>query len=277
MTRLEHIRNETTKLRIHLQTLHKEVSTLETQRRQSTADGAEWAKQVSQLREDNRALRIECHCLSMEVDLYASGGMPLGVTDETFFNNVPPGPYGPPAPRPPFPTANRPAPRLPAAAGAAIANTQLPYPVQPIRPSQPPTYEESVYFPPPPLRFGTGNSAATDILRQVPPAPRPVWLSPTIQQSPMPSMASLLPHNHPTTPPQLPPRPNSASPRTPNMSMQSNPMVGAVAAVPPLLPGAGDGPRNNSDEGQGWVCQKCTVENHPALNYCEVCEMPRHL
>ncbi|CAG2118726.1 unnamed protein product, partial [Medioppia subpectinata] len=85
MTRLDHIRNETQKLDNHLTALRKDVQLLESQRRRTTAD--KWTTQVTALREDNRALRIECHCLSMEVDLYASGGMPLGVTDENFYKN----------------------------------------------------------------------------------------------------------------------------------------------------------------------------------------------
>ncbi|CAG2106692.1 unnamed protein product, partial [Medioppia subpectinata] len=30
-------------------------------------------------------------------------------------------------------------------------------------------------------------------------------------------------------------------------------------------------------DGQRWVCPKCTVENHSALTYCEVCELPRNV
>jgi len=219
MSRLEHIRDETNKLRQYLQSLRNDVLRLETQKEESLPEGVNWATKVSKLREDNRSLRIECHCLSMEVDLYASGRMPLGITDENFYKNIPGGPNG-----------------------SLVTRVE--------RSAQPPSYEESIIFPPP--RFGALNTAPNfDILRQVPPAPRPVWLSPQVQQ-PIGTHSG-------QSPPLIPPRPNSASPRTPPIVTQSQ-------------------TSNNQtvEEGQRWVCEKCTVENHPALAYCEVCEMPRN-
>ena len=252
MTRLEHIRNETTKLKLYLDGLKADVTKLEAQRLRDRNEDSEWAQKVTKLREENRALRIECHCLSMEVDLYASGQMPLGVTDPNFYRNIPPGPNGPllrPNTAPPH------TPRLP-------PSGHPPYPVQQMpRLSQPPTYEESLYYPPP--RFDSVSSASSsDILRQVPPAPRPVWLSPTVQQTMRP-VSPLAGHSF-QRPPQLPPRPNSASPRTPIPSTSTSPMIGAQAPNPVC------------EDGQKWTCAMCTLENHPALHNCEACEMPRN-
>ena len=248
MARLGHIQNETTKLQLYLETLRKEVQRLEALKRRN--DDSEWAQKVSKLREENRSLRIECHCLSMEVDLYASGQVPLGVTDENFYRNVRPGPNG---------LLN-----TSSALSQAFAAVNRPYPVQQMpRPMQPPSYEESIYYPPP--RFVPNTSSSSDILRQVPPPPRPVWLpavSPSVQQS----VSPLAVHTN-LVPPQLPPRPNSASPRTPV----------AGPSRPPLHPTVPNPVANPMpDEGQRWTCEKCTVENHPALAYCEVCEMPRN-
>lgn len=35
-------------------------------------------------------------------------------------------------------------------------------------------------------------------------------------------------------------------------------------------------PDTDEDEGAQWSCTACTFLNHPALNRCEQCEMPRH-
>lgn len=35
-------------------------------------------------------------------------------------------------------------------------------------------------------------------------------------------------------------------------------------------------PRDEDFEGAEWHCESCTFLNHPALNRCETCEMPRH-
>lgn len=50
---------------------------------------------VQNLREENRRLRVECHCLSMEVDFFLKGRAPLGETDEDFYKNIFTGPLGP--------------------------------------------------------------------------------------------------------------------------------------------------------------------------------------
>jgi len=37
------------------------------------------------------------------------------------------------------------------------------------------------------------------------------------------------------------------------------------------------GPQRDEDfEGAHWNCESCTFLNHPALNRCEQCEMPRY-
>lgn len=35
-------------------------------------------------------------------------------------------------------------------------------------------------------------------------------------------------------------------------------------------------PRDEDYEGAPWNCDSCTFLNHPALNRCEQCEMPRY-
>ncbi|XP_008934244.1 PREDICTED: TGF-beta-activated kinase 1 and MAP3K7-binding protein 3-like [Merops nubicus] len=35
-------------------------------------------------------------------------------------------------------------------------------------------------------------------------------------------------------------------------------------------------PRDEDFEGAPWNCDSCTFLNHPALNRCEQCEMPRY-
>ncbi|XP_067128771.1 TGF-beta-activated kinase 1 and MAP3K7-binding protein 2-like isoform X1 [Centruroides vittatus] len=55
---------------------------------------------VQNLREENRRLRVECHCLSMEVDFCLKGQAPLGETDEDFYKNIFTGPLGPIPPVP---------------------------------------------------------------------------------------------------------------------------------------------------------------------------------
>lgn len=34
--------------------------------------------------------------------------------------------------------------------------------------------------------------------------------------------------------------------------------------------------RDEDFEGAQWDCESCTFLNHPALNRCEQCEMPRY-
>ena len=46
--------------------------------------------------------------------------------------------------------------------------------------------------------------------------------------------------------------------------------------------GAANGPRlptppaaEEEEESEGWNCNRCTFQNHPALSKCEECESPR--
>ncbi|CAG2119435.1 unnamed protein product, partial [Medioppia subpectinata] len=93
-SRLEHMRSEATNMRLYLDTLRAKVAALETQRtrrrRLSVGDdiGGDLVVTCRQLRTDNLQLHIDCHCMTIEVDLYASGRMPLGVTDESFFRHL---------------------------------------------------------------------------------------------------------------------------------------------------------------------------------------------
>ncbi|XP_064488182.1 TGF-beta-activated kinase 1 and MAP3K7-binding protein 3-like isoform X2 [Ornithodoros turicata] len=58
-------------------------------------------EELRELRRENRNLDVECHCLLSEVDMYNRGEIPLGVTDEDFYNRINPGQTGPIAPPPP--------------------------------------------------------------------------------------------------------------------------------------------------------------------------------
>lgn len=62
-----------------------------------------------------------------------------------------------------------------------------------------------------------------------------------------------------SAPPPIPPRTPITGPTT--------------ALVPPAPPPQ---PLQDSDgDGEPWNCSACTFLNHPALNKCECCEMPR--
>ncbi|XP_077539920.1 uncharacterized protein LOC144152507 isoform X2 [Haemaphysalis longicornis] len=117
-------------------------------------------EQLQAQRRRNRALDVECHCLVSEVDLYERGEVPLGTTDEHFYQRLNPG-------------------------------QAMPQPA-----------------PPPPSR--------------------PVLSPPRVLQS----------------------NASSSSPR----------------------PGLSEDEENHEDN--RWKCSKCTFLNHPALEACEVCEMP---
>ena len=61
-----------------------------------------------------------------------------------------------------------------------------------------------------------------------------------------------------TVPPPLPPR------------------ISAVTQIPPAPPSQPLVNSGDSDaDGEQWSCSACTFLNHPALNKCECCEMPR--
>lgn len=68
----------------------------------------------------------------------------------------------------------------------------------------------------------------------------------------------------PDIPPTLPPR-DTPPPLPPRMSY--------VPPPPPLQPIIGSG--DSEGDGEQWNCSACTFLNHPALNKCECCEMPR--
>ncbi|XP_050394546.1 TGF-beta-activated kinase 1 and MAP3K7-binding protein 2 [Patella vulgata] len=65
--------------------------------------------------------------------------------------------------------------------------------------------------------------------------------------------------------PPVPPPPHISTP-------PGNIDINQVPPVPPRQPSAGSG---DSEEGEQWNCSACTFLNHPALNKCECCEMPR--
>uniref|UniRef100_A0A131XBW4 Putative tgf-beta activated kinase 1/map3k7 binding protein 2 n=1 Tax=Hyalomma excavatum TaxID=257692 RepID=A0A131XBW4_9ACAR len=48
-------------------------------------------EELGTLRRRNRTLNVECHCLLSEVDLYSRGEVPLGATDEHFYQRLNPG------------------------------------------------------------------------------------------------------------------------------------------------------------------------------------------
>lgn len=122
-------------------------------------------EELKTLRRRNRTLNVECHCLLSEVDLYARGEVPVGATDEHFYQRLNPG-------------------------------QAVPHPVP--HPVPPPSY-------------------------------RPILSPPRVFQSNTPS-----------------PRPNSILSED-----------------------------EENQEDNRWKCSKCTFLNHPALEACELCEMPK--
>lgn len=185
--RLNFLLEEMTKLQEYLSELRNEVDHLEKsqQTEQPINDGINWPEKVLKLREENRHLRIECHCLSMEVDLYASGELPLGHEgDADFYRHLNGGTNGPfiPAQRD---LNSHPRLRLPS-----------------------PNSNPYVQYPPSPYRYNSYNNNNPNILNQVPPAPRHVWVSPP--------QGTISPGHHS---PLVPPRPSSASPRLQQSSL----------------------------------------------------------
>lgn len=63
-------------------------------------------------------------------------------------------------------------------------------------------------------------------------------------------------------------RPTSDSPPPP-----LPPRIHAIPPPPPAQPPMGSG--DSDGDGEQWSCSACTLLNHPALNKCECCEMPR--
>lgn len=52
------------------------------------------------------------------------------------------------------------------------------------------------------------------------------------------------------------------------------PRIHHVPPPPPPQPAA-SGSGDSDGDGEQWNCSACTFLNHPALNKCECCEMPR--
>ncbi|CAG2114997.1 unnamed protein product, partial [Medioppia subpectinata] len=293
-SRLEHMRSEATNMRLYLDTLRAKVAALETQRtrrrRLSVGDdiGGDLVVTCRQLRTDNLQLHIDCHCMTIEVDLYASGRMPLGVTDESFFrhlhvlraNGLPflapnqrhnhpmPGQYvatgaaAPPVPQRPYPVQHMP-------------TTRYTHPLHTVRYSY-----QQVYCPSLALtsgRFASGYGAGGSggqLLSQVPPTPingghrlLPRTPSPHSRpRSPLPA-SSGVPSLPPPLPPRGSPRPVRSAPE-PRVSITAPDVADSIAGLTV---------DDDEEDGQRWVCPKCTVENHSALTYCEVCELPRNV
>ncbi|XP_060608598.1 TGF-beta-activated kinase 1 and MAP3K7-binding protein 3-like isoform X2 [Ruditapes philippinarum] len=89
--------------------------------------------------------------------------------------------------------------------------------------------------------------------------------------------ASHVPHKSTPTrpPPEIPPE---LPPRDPQPREVPPPLPPRIAAtqVPPPPPHQPTINSGDSDaEGEMWNCSACTLLNHPALNKCECCEMPR--
>lgn len=140
----------------------KEVSLMSKQLADVTPSQLE---ELKTLQRRNRALNVECHCLLSEVDLYARGEVPVGATDDHFYQRLNPGQ----------------------------------------------TVPQTVHHPVPP------------------PSYRPILSPPRVFQS------------------------NTPSPRTNSILSEDE----------------------ENQEDNRWKCSKCTFLNHPALEACELCEMPK--
>ncbi|XP_002730686.1 TGF-beta-activated kinase 1 and MAP3K7-binding protein 3-like [Saccoglossus kowalevskii] len=73
--------------------------------------------------------------------------------------------------------------------------------------------------------------------------------------------------------------PGPVPPKPPTPSKSAHSMI-PPARPPPPLPAKKPPPpppvkTSDPDEGQQWSCVHCTFLNHPALDKCETCEMPR--
>ncbi|KAL3882605.1 hypothetical protein ACJMK2_028930 [Sinanodonta woodiana] len=85
------------------------------------------------------------------------------------------------------------------------------------------------------------------------------------------SIYSKPPQLHPPQPPPPPPPPalppRAVPPPLPPRNIQQ------VPPPPPPQPTVNSG--DSEGDGERWNCSACTFLNHPALNKCECCEMPR--
>ncbi|XP_041352227.1 TGF-beta-activated kinase 1 and MAP3K7-binding protein 3-like isoform X2 [Gigantopelta aegis] len=68
---------------------------------------------------------------------------------------------------------------------------------------------------------------------------------------------------------QLPPPSGSRNSESPP------PVPPRLAHIPPAPPAQEPTGSTDSEDGEQWSCSACTLLNHPALNKCECCEMPR--
>ncbi|XP_035825556.1 TGF-beta-activated kinase 1 and MAP3K7-binding protein 2 isoform X1 [Aplysia californica] len=81
----------------------------------------------------------------------------------------------------------------------------------------------------------------------------------------------------PRPPPPIPVRQRSNEISTPLSSgvtgaVSNSDVFNRVLPVPPAQPTINSG---DSEEGESWNCTACTFTNHPALQKCEMCEIPR--
>ena len=82
------------------------------------------------------------------------------------------------------------------------------------------------------------------------------------------------PRPPPPMQPGPPPPPPSTHPPPPPYNYVSSPAPIPIEA-PPGDPTGAVGGREEEAEGDNWNCSACTFLNHPLLNKCECCEMPR--
>ena len=146
----------------------------------------------------------------------------------------------------------------------------------PTRPAPPPPVStSSISLPPPPslptssIRPPTGpyypaTTFPHDFARH---CPRVLQHQPNV---PCPHCQ----HGHTTIPPSHPPPPPYMLPPTLEMP-RPGPDPRYAAPETRFPPAPAD--VLQEDEGDAWNCNACTFRNHPALEKCEVCEMPRIL
>lgn len=77
-------------------------------------------------------------------------------------------------------------------------------------------------------------------------------------------------------PPEIPPERPPRDPPPRDVPPPLPPRIAAASQVPPAPPRQPTVNSGDSDiDGEQWSCSACTFLNHPALNKCECCEMPR--
>ncbi len=80
-----------------------------------------------------------------------------------------------------------------------------------------------------------------------------------------PYRSHALPPSHPPPPPYT----TGLNTHMPEAGRPSTPVGRRPPPPPPNIP------RLPEEEGEPWSCSACTFKNHPALEKCEICEMPR--